>query len=265
MSDSVTTLTADNYYSTEADREYFSASQVKSFLDCEARTMAELNGEWPGPSGTALLVGLFVDAYFEGPESFEAFCDEHPEIMKRDGTFKADFDKACIMIERAKEDDLFMEYMDGEKQTIKTGTIDGVPFKCKFDVYRPGDRIVDLKTTRDMEPKYKPGEGRLSFADYWLWPFQMAIYQHIEGNRLPCYLAVITKEDPPDIAVIQVEQSKMDAEMEFVREKLPRFDAIKRGLIEPDRCGRCAYCRATKTLTGVQMLEEFSDFGGIEV
>jgi len=115
-----------------------------------------------------------------------------------------------------------------------------------------------------MQPMYEPGEGRLSFADYWLWPLQMAIYQHIEGHRLPCYLAVITKEDPPDIAVIQIEQEKMDAELEFLRAKLPRFAGVKRGILEPHRCETCAYCRATRKLSGVRNLAEFEDFGGIE-
>ena len=255
--------TKNNYFSPEMDRYYFSASQVKSFMSCEARTLAQIRGEWNPPPGVALLTGSFVDAAFEGPKSLERFKAGHPELYnKRDGTLKADYRRAADMVVRARQDPLFMEFMRGQKQKILTGQIDGIPFKCKLDVFRKGERIVDLKTTKDMQPIYKPGEGRLSFADYWLWPLQMAIYQYIEGNKLPCYLAVITKEDPPDIAVIQVEQEKMDAEMDFLRTKLPRYDAIKRGLIEPERCENCAYCRATKKLSGVRLLEEFNDFGG---
>ena len=39
-------LTPDNYYSVEANREYMSCSQYQSFMDCEARTMAELEGRY---------------------------------------------------------------------------------------------------------------------------------------------------------------------------------------------------------------------------
>lgn len=45
-------LTAENYYSPEANAEYMSVSQFKSFagtdgkLACEAEAMAELRGEW---------------------------------------------------------------------------------------------------------------------------------------------------------------------------------------------------------------------------
>lgn len=256
-------LTKNNYYDIDANREYMSASFVKGMMQCEAMTIAEMNGEWVRPYSSALMVGSYVDAAFEGPKSFQTWLTYNKrDILKRDGTPKAEFVRAAEMVDKAKSDKLFMDFMRGRKQKILTGEIDGVPFKCKLDVYRKGERIVDLKTTKDMQPMYKPGEGRLSFADYWLWPLQMSIYQYIEGNRLPCYLAVITKEDPPDIAVIQVEQEKMDAEMDFLRTKLPRYDAIKRGLIEPERCEHCAYCRATKKLDGVRLLEEFNDFGG---
>ena len=58
-------LTSENYYSPESNQGYMSASQFKSFLDCEARTLAELHGEYHRPSTEALLVGSYVDAYFE--------------------------------------------------------------------------------------------------------------------------------------------------------------------------------------------------------
>lgn len=256
-------LTKNNYYSAEANWEYMSASFVKEMMSCEARAIAEMRGEWERPQITALMVGSFVDAAFDGPKTFQYWLDENSAcLVKRGGGLKAEYARAAEMVDRAKQDAVFMEFMRGQKQKILTGSIDGIPFKCKLDVYRKGERIVDLKTTKDMQPMYKPGEGRLSFADYWLWPLQMAIYQYIEGNHLPCYLAVITKEDPPDIAVIQVEQEKMDAEIDFLRSKLPRYNAVKMGLIEPDRCENCAYCRATRKLDGVRLLSEFEELGG---
>ena len=155
-----------------------------------------------------------------------------------------------------------MEYLRGRHQTIMTAKLFGVPFKAKFDALRD-DRIVDLKTVRDMEPVYMPGQGRVDFATAWDWPLQMAIYQKIvEANRgvkRPCYLAVITKESPSDIAVIQVEQERMDAEIAWLEHVLPRYEAIKSGAIEPERCGKCAYCRETHKITGPQMLGEYGE------
>lgn len=253
-------LNQNNYFSRQADTEYFSSSQIKSYLDCPARTMAELRGEYVRPASTALLVGSYIDAYFDGPKEFEAFKAQHaPDIYKRDGSVRSDFANANEMITRAISDPVFMEFMQGRKQVIKTGTIFGYPFKIKMDVYRRGNRIVDLKTVKDMEPMYKPEQGRITFAEYWNWPLQMAIYQAVEGNHLPTYLNVITKEDPPDIATIEIPQHQLDAELEVLAEKLPYFDAIKQGVIEPPRCEHCAYCRATKKQSGPISLDDLMD------
>ena len=254
-------LMPENYYSKDADRDYFSASQIKSFKRCEAATMAEINGEWERPSSTALLVGGYVDAALTGDLS--VFIREHPEMYKKDGSLKADFVQAKAMVERAESDPMFMKFMTGEYQAILIGNIGGVPFKSKFDVLTD-DRIVDLKTVRDMQPVYLPGQGRVDFATAWDWPLQMAIYQKLSGKKLPCYLAVITKEDPPDIEIIEVEQERMDAEIAWLEQALPRYEAIKAGIIEPERCGHCAYCRATKKIDAIKTLSDFEEVFGNE-
>ena len=255
-------LTSKNYFSPRANRLYFSASQIKAFKRCEASALAEINGKYTRPASQALMVGSYVDAALTG--DIEAWKAEHPEILKRDGSLKAEFVQAQEMVERAKSDRVFMEYLRGRHQAIMTGKIFGVPFKCKFDALRD-DRIVDLKTVKDMQPVYMPGQGRVTFADAWDWPLQMAIYQKIveinKGVKLPCFLAVITKETPADIAVIQIEQERMDAEIAWLEQALPRFEAVKSGLIEPERCGQCAYCRESHRLTGPVMLGEYEEMG----
>ena len=255
-------LNSSNYFSTEAGREYFSASQVKAFKKCEASALAEINGEYERPMSQALLQGQFVDEALTG--DYGSWVLEHPEVAKRDGNLKAEFMLCQEMVTRAKRDPLFMDYMEGEHQTILTAKLFGVPFKAKFDVLG-ADRIVDLKTVRDLKSQYLPGQGRVDFATAWDWPLQMAIYQKIyekvEGVRLPCYLAVITKETPADIRIVQIEQERMDAEIAWLEQMLPRYEAIKSGLIEPERCGQCAYCRETNRLTGPVMLGEFEEMG----
>ena len=254
-------LTAGNYHSIEMNKRYWSASQLKSFLDCPARTMAELNGEWERPKSDALLVGSYVDAAFESKKAFELFGNQHPEIFKKDGSLKADFVKAQQMVERAKSDKVFVDFMKGRHQTIKKATLWGVPFKAKFDVLAK-NRIVDLKTVRDFKPLYREGEGRLNVVDYWRWTLQMALYQKIEGHKLPCFLAVITKEDPPDLAIIEIPQARLDAEIDFVSTRIELFKGIKDGVLEPDRCEHCAYCRATRKLKGAVTLDYLDMMGG---
>ena len=253
-----------NYFSHEADMEYFSASQIKSFKKCEARTMAELNGLYLRDMSQALMVGQYVDAALTG--YLDEWCGCHPEIKKRDGTLRAEFLQASEMVGRANKDPLFMDYMEGDHQTILTAPLFGVPFKAKFDVLG-ADRIVDLKTVRDFSPVYLPGQGRVDFATAWDWPLQMAIYQRmyevVSGVRLPCFLAVITKETPPDIRIVQIEQERMDAEIAWLKQVLPRYEAIKSGAIDPERCEGCAWCRQSRVLMGPELLGDMEEGGAI--
>ena len=92
----------------------------------------------------------------------------------------------------------------------------------------------------------------LNFIEYWGYDIQAGIYQHIEGNKLPFIIAAATKEKPePDLAVISIPQERLDYCLNQVKENVPRFADIKRGLIEPTRCERCNYCRKTKALSGI--------------
>lgn len=249
-------LTQNNYFSKEAQVAYFSASFVKEMASCPARAVAQMRGEWERPPSKDMLIGSYVDAYFEG--TIDTFKNKHPEIFNsRTGALKADFVKADNMIKAAEQSDFFMSYLAGRKQHIMTGEIGGYPFRCKMDFYIPGNRIVDLKTTKDMQPQYKRGEGLISFAEFWKYPLQMAIYQKIEGHNLPVFLAVITKQEPPDLAVIEIPQYMLDAEITALEAVLPYYDAVRQGVIEAERCENCAYCRATKRLTEAQRLDDF--------
>lgn len=255
-------LTSRNYYSLRSNQDYWSASFVKSMLQCPERALAEFVwGTYVREPSDALLIGSYVDAFFESSRAFKKFCNEHQGDMfnKRTGELYAKFADADDMIARARRDPLFMEFMNGKHQAIWTGAIGGVLFKAKPDVYVPGERIVDLKTTKDMEPSYKEGYGMVNFAQKWDWPLQLAIYQELEfqqsGMRLPCYLAVITKQKPADIAIVQIPQETLDAEMTMLLDKIPLFEAMRNGVIPPDSCGHCEYCRENKVLTEPVILE----------
>ena len=117
-------LTNENYFSREANTEYMSVSQFKTFEECPARAMAELKGEYEREETTALLVGSYVDAHFGG--TLDLFKAQHPEIFKRDGTLKAEYIQAEQIIARIERQPLFMEYLMGEDQVIMTGEIEGV-------------------------------------------------------------------------------------------------------------------------------------------
>lgn len=255
-------LTKNTYYTDEANDRYWSASFVKGMLDCPARTLAELRGEYERPESDALMVGSYVDAYFTGAKEFDNFVSEHPQIYNsRTGELKSGFRQADAMIRRATNEDGFMYYLRGWKQRIFTGEIGGIPFKCKLD-FITKDRIVDLKTVKDFEPQYKEGQGKVDFATAWNWPLQMAIYQELVrqniGEKLPTYLACITKQDPPDLAVIGISQEVLDAELAVLKAKLPLLEAMRLGAVEAPRCNHCAYCRESRTINRPMSLSEFN-------
>lgn len=253
--------TPENYYSAEVDREWFSASQIKELKRCPSRAIASLDGAFQREMSSALTMGQYVDEALTG--NLDEWKKLHPEILnKRDGTLKADYVKCELMVERAKSDPVFMEYLRGQYQVILTGKISGFPFKCKLDCLKP-DAIVDLKTVRDLTGEYIPGEGRVDFATAWDWPLQMAIYQEIvrqnTGRKLPCILAVITKENPPDLRLVQIEQERLDAELAWLEQMMPKFDAIKSRAIDAPRCEKCAWCRGSRILTGPVLLGDFDE------
>ncbi|MFW5677928.1 MAG: PD-(D/E)XK nuclease-like domain-containing protein, partial [Acetivibrio ethanolgignens] len=147
-------LTAENYYSQEANREYLSVSQYKDFVGtigrpgCEEQAIAKLNGEWEMEKTTALMVGSYVDSHFEG--SLATFKAKNPDIFTKQGQLKADYRQAEEIINRIERDELFMKYMSGEKQVVMTAELYGAKWKVKLDSYLPGKAIVDLKIMREL-------------------------------------------------------------------------------------------------------------------
>ena len=223
-------------------------------MDCEAKTMAKINGEWEEEPSTALLVGSYVDSAVSG--TLDIFKAKHPEILKKDGSLKAEYVKADYILNRIQRDELFMKYISGDHQTIMTGEIANVPIKIKIDSYFPDKAIVDLKCVKDFEPVWNnETKTRENFIDYWKYTLQGALYQEIvrqnTGKRLPFYIAAVTKENEPDIVVAGIPDEVLDIELEKIKEILPKIKMIKDGILEPSRCEKCNYCKFTKTLTKV--------------
>lgn len=252
-------LTADNYYSKEADMKYMSVHQYLDFAGhmgvhgCEEMAMAKLKGEFEQETTTAMLVGSYVDSYFEG--TLEQFKQEHPECFTQKGELKASFKQAEKMIERCEKDSYFMSTMQGEKQVIMTAYLFGCEWKIKMDSYLPGKAIVDLKTSSDIHKAWKVQDyGYASFVEYWGYTLQLALYQKVveinTGKKLPCYISVVTKEDSPEIAVINIDQMTLDHALNEIEMNMASVLMVKSGEVEPFRCEKCDYCKATKVLKG---------------
>lgn len=251
-------LTAENYYSQEANREYLSVSQYKDFCGtigrpaCEEQALAKLDGEWEIEKSTALMVGSYVDAHFEG--TLDLFKAQNPELFTRTGSLRAEYKKADEIINRAERDELFMQFMSGEKQTIFTADMFGVKWKAKLDSYIPGVCIVDLKCMKSLrETHYTKDFGIMDFVRYWGYDIQAAVYQELvrlsTGEKLPFYIAALSKEKVPDMEIIQVPQVWMDERLCEVEQNIAKIIMLKNKEIDPIRCEVCDYCKHTKVLT----------------
>lgn len=246
-------LNDDNYYSPEANRNYWSVSQFKSFDKCEACGLAESHGLYERPESDALLIGSYVDAYFSG--EFVQFQEERgSQMFKRNGDILAKFEHANRMISSIEEQPRCLEFLEGEKQTIMSAKLFDVDWKIKMDVYNE-QRIVDLKTVKDFNDIYDPNYGWKDWVQYWGYDIQGAIYTRVEQavtgrkNPLPFYLVAVTKEKVPDVKIIHIDDSYLETALKMVEAKIERFELIKQGDVEPIRCEHCDYCKSTKIIT----------------
>lgn len=243
-------LNNQNYFSKEHNLKYMSASQFKDFLKCPACAIAKLKEEWKPQKTNALMIGSYIDAQYEN--TLEQFKNENPEIFKKDGSLKSEFIKAEEIIDRLKKDEMFSKYMSGEKQVIMTGKILEIPFKIKIDSFHKDKCIVDLKVMKDMQPIWN-GTEKQNFVEYYGYDIQLSIYQEIvrqnTGLKLPVFLCVATKETVTDLAILQVDNERLDFVMEnIIKPMLLSINEIKNEKIKAYRCEKCDYCKSTKKI-----------------
>lgn len=263
-------LTSENYYSPEANQEYMSVSIWKDFKRCEAAAMAKLEGRYVQAETTPLLVGGYVDAAFAG--ELDDYKAKHPQMFKRDGNLKAEFIQAEDIIRRMREDRLFSLLMSGRKQVIVTGEIGGIPWKGKIDSLLSADcvkqivkefpdtaqafgfmdgAIVDQKVMRSLDGKWNNDGFQAPFWQAWGYHYQGAVYQALEGNKLPFILAVGTKETPSDMTALYIDDTTLREALYEVEDSIPHILDVRSGRVPPARCDCCAYCRATRRLTTI--------------
>jgi hypothetical protein len=253
-------VTNENYFDKETEKELWGSSSFKSMMECPAKFMAELNGEITREVTDSMLIGSYVDAHFEG--TLDTFKMKNPQIFTKKMELKSEYRKANYIIERIESDNNMMKFLSGKKQIIKTGEIEGVKFKTKIDSYHEGLAIVDLKVMKDFAPMWR-NKVKLNFVEFWKYDLQGAIYQAIEGNNLPFYIAAATKEKEPDMLLIQIPQDRLDAQIEQVKEKIKFFDKVKKGQEKAIRCEKCNYCRKTRQAPLVSFNELDEYIGGV--
>lgn len=258
-------LTESNYYSEEANKEYCSASQYKSFFGyplspgCEERALAEISGAWMPDVTKAMIIGSILDSLWEGADA-ATLVERFPECVSTRGAtkgqLKSEYQQAIQLYERTRRDEEFCKFMSGEKQVIMTGKIEGLPFKIKMDSFVDGVCITDLKTTQDASLDFRyyiPDSGlRLPFYLAWGYDTQLAIYREIvrqqTGKTLRCFIAAIDKKPHPKPVIIELLPKLLDERLEEVKRNANKIIMLKAGAIPEallGRCEQCDYCRDT--------------------
>ena len=275
-------LTQENYHSQQANIEYMSNSQYGGWMKCPAHEHAKIFDGYGDEPKEAFEIGSYTDCQLLTPEDYPAWYRRHLDallktgcISKKDGKTKtAKLVKADAMIATAQNDPGFMEYLKGDKQVILTFPFGGCMWRVMLDVLNKAiKRMVDLKSTKSIvDEQWLDGRtifDRMAEEDFHEWhkgPFyevwnywrQLGIYgygvQYTEGWFPDCFLAPISKESPPDKAIIHFgTTSRLNEEVAIIGNFLPQILKWKTGKETPPRCGVCEFCRETKTieLTGV--------------
>lgn len=257
-------LNNENYFSQEANKEFLSVSQLKSFIGmpflkgCEKRALAEINGEYTREKSDALLIGSYVDITLTGnQEELNRFMAENPNMISSRGAtagqLKSQYLHANTMIDRVKRDKFFMKTLEGDHQTIMTGEIFGVLFKIKMDIYKEGKYITDLKTAESLTKLYYADGRKMNFMEFLRYDVQGAIYQEIvrqnTGKTLPFYLSCVSKEKVPDLGVYQIDNETLTETLASLEDDIKYVQMLKNGEVEPRGCGCCDYCKEHKILT----------------
>ena len=251
-------LDKNNYFSKEADKEYFSVSQFKSFRECEAKTVAKLNGSWINEKNEAFLLGSYVHSWNDG--TIEEFRQQNPQLFKKDGSLLAKYEVADKMIKTLAKDPLIQRVREGEKEVIMTAELFNTKWKIMIDIYNPQNSVfVDLKTTREIHKQYWNDKSKThqNFIEYYDYLLQMAVYAEVERiNRgaldyLQPHIIAVSKEPIPDKAIIFLGTEFIKDKLLEVEVTIDRFSKVKQGLEEPIRCGKCDYCRTTEKLNSI--------------
>lgn len=248
-------LTPENYHSPESNMAFMSVSSYKNYLSCEAMALAQDNGTWNQPQSVDCLVGSYIHAWNEGPEAVAKFKAETPEMFTQKGEMKAQFKFADTMIDRLANDPMCSYMLEGSKEVILTAEMFGSKWKIKVDTLKTDDCIIDLKTTRSIwETYWNPYyQCRVSFIEEYKYFLQLAVYREVErlaagrSKALPAYIVAVSKETPPDIAVISLDEpNRFVHELSQIEARMPRILQVKAGEVVPTRCGKCSFCRGSK-------------------
>lgn len=251
------TLTQESYFSKEADIEYMSVSQWKLFNECEAKALATIQGQEDATFKEAFLEGQLFEELVSGDAKL--FIAKHPEMISSRGAtagqLKSEYKAVLNAAEKFNNQNFFREIIDKcEKQTILIGEIEGIKVKCKLDLFdKETNSIYDIKCMKDFKEQWSKEEKTYKPWYYtYNYVLQLAVYRELVrqnfGEPKEIGLIAATKESIPDIDAKSFSSYLLDLELETFKNKVKRYDDIKKGKIIPVKCNCCDYCKSVKEI-----------------
>jgi len=221
-------LTVQNYHSPEANREYMSVHQFNNWMDCPARTKAELAGEWYRGDIEAFEIGCYIDCALLTPTALQDWWNCHLNAMigvgllsKAKTTYGAKLAKmiyADAMIARAQSLPDVVEALKGDPQPIFTAELFGFKWRCMVDCYRrEQNKLTDLKSSKSitgmnwfdrdtifdyLDDMAGRNRWRGDFLDEYNYWRQLAVYRRVVSIALEVeqpdpWIVAISKEHLP--------------------------------------------------------------------
>lgn len=132
------------YFSNAASWQYWSNSLFRNFMECEARSLAEIKQEWKKDwDELPLIVGNYVHSYFESEEAHRGFVERHQDSLYKKAS-KADLQKA---IDAAggeyKASDTVKALEDNIKQLKSAGRDIEQPRGSLYNDFIIADQMID--------------------------------------------------------------------------------------------------------------------------
>lgn len=260
-------LTHENYFSPEMMMQFMSTSQFKAFESCEAKALAELRGDIVVDK-EVFKEGHYFEACLNGTESEELFLMQNPDMVSSRGATKGDlksnYQRVQGSVEAFRRQPMFMDIVNRSKpQIIVTGTIAGLDFKGCVDFLNIETlNGYDTKAMANFKKVWSDAEH--SYVNWYFaygYHYQAAIYRELIrqtfGRAGTQGILAVTKEEIPNVSALTFTEEILDNAIEIITEFAPRYDGIKRGIIEPEPCGHCEYCRANKIVTEFEIVREY--------
>lgn len=257
-------LNSENYFSKEADKEYMSVSQWKLFYECEAKALATIEGQENATFKEAFLEGQLFEAIVSGNK--DLFIAQHPELISTRGAtagqLKSDYIKVLNSAEKFNSQKFFTDIIQKcDKQVILTGEICDIKVKCAIDLFdKETNSIYDIKCMKDFKEQWN-SEEKAYMPWYYTYGYvmQLAVYREIVrqnfGEPKEIGLIAATKETAPDIQALSFSSELLDLELENFKMYLIRYDKIKKGLLKPDKCNCCDYCKRIKSIQEFEVIK----------